>query len=89
MSPKEIVRIREALGFTQSELALLIGVHQITVSKWEREILTPTAHQVAIMEAFGKAADRDSQAGAAAVQLLTSKGVAAALHHLLGTAFEG
>ncbi len=36
MRPNEFKRHRDRLGMTQEELAKAIGVHWMTVSKWER-----------------------------------------------------
>jgi transcriptional regulator with XRE-family HTH domain len=36
MSPKEAKRIRKKLGLTQVELAKKLGLHFMTISKWER-----------------------------------------------------
>lgn len=36
MSPQQAGAIRKELGRSQEELAHLIGVHPMTVSKWER-----------------------------------------------------
>ena len=35
MTPKRIVRIREALGLTQQQLADRLGAQQPTVARWE------------------------------------------------------
>jgi DNA-binding transcriptional regulator YiaG len=35
MSPEEVKRIRKRLGLTQSKFATLIGVHVVSVKKWE------------------------------------------------------
>lgn len=88
MNPKQIVETREALGLTQAQLAQLVGVHVLTVSKWEREVLTPSSHQIALLDAFTRAARKDAGIGVEAVNLLATKGVAAALHHLLDAAIE-
>lgn len=88
MLPKKIVQTRDALGLTQAQLAQLVGVHVLTISKWEREVLTPTSHQVALLDAFARAALKNDQAGPEAVNLLATKGVAAALHHLLNSAMD-
>lgn len=36
MDGKALKRRREALGYSQSELAALLHVHNLTVSRWER-----------------------------------------------------
>lgn len=86
MTPHKIFSIRESLGMTQAQFAHLLGVHTLTVSKWEREVLEPSAHQVALIETFGKAAERKADVGQTASLLLVTKGIAAALHHLLSAA---
>ena len=48
MLPTDIVAVRHALGLTQAELAQTLDVHVLTVSKWERGILTPSARNGAI-----------------------------------------
>lgn len=47
--PAEFAKIREVLGLTQAELADEIGVHRVTVARWEsgdREIPEPVARLV-------------------------------------------
>jgi transcriptional regulator with XRE-family HTH domain len=49
VKPAELQRIREALGLTQAQLADEIGVHRVTVAKWEtgdRTIPEPVARLV-------------------------------------------
>lgn len=42
-SPKpRMLAIREKVNLSQTELAAFLGVHPITLSKWERGLLTPT-----------------------------------------------
>ena len=48
------MKAREKLGLTQAQFAWLIGVHEITVSKWERKILEPNSHQKMIISYFEK-----------------------------------
>jgi len=36
-----ITRAREARGFSQSDVALFVGVTQATVSRWESRIVAP------------------------------------------------
>ena len=38
MTPEEFKRQREAVGLTQAALAGLIGVHQVTIARWETEM---------------------------------------------------
>jgi len=35
MTPDEVHRARKALGLSQSKFAALLGVHLVTVKKWE------------------------------------------------------
>jgi DNA-binding transcriptional regulator YiaG len=35
MTPDEVRRARKALGLSQSKFAALLGVHLVTVKKWE------------------------------------------------------
>ncbi len=35
MTPTELMQLRLSLGFTQKELAAILGVHPMTVNKWE------------------------------------------------------
>ncbi len=41
MNGKEIKEKREAKGWTQQQLADMIGVHQVTVARWETDKRTP------------------------------------------------
>jgi transcriptional regulator with XRE-family HTH domain len=36
MTPREAKRLRKKLGLTQVELARKLGLHPMTISKWER-----------------------------------------------------
>lgn len=57
--PAGSVRVlRDRLGLAQRELAGLVGVHAMTVSKWERGVLAPSAHQRSILRALSAAAER-------------------------------
>lgn len=49
-----MMKARKKLRLTQAEFAWLIGVHEITVSKWERKILDPTPHQKMMISCFEK-----------------------------------
>ncbi len=50
--------LRDKLGLSQKELAELLGTHAMTVSKWERGVLKPSAHHKRLLKAFAAAADR-------------------------------
>ena len=49
-----IKKIRKLLNLSQAELGLLLGVHSMTVSKWERGILKPRPIQAACLDAYSK-----------------------------------
>lgn len=38
MTPEEFKRQREAAGLTQTQLAGMIGVHPVTIARWETEM---------------------------------------------------
>ena len=82
MSSKEIYKLRRGLGLNQDKFGQLLGIHPMTVSKWERGILTPTPYQVAMMEAFKKAA-RKEEIKKTLKNILVAAGVVAAVYLLL------
>jgi transcriptional regulator with XRE-family HTH domain len=76
------------LDVSQRQLALLLGVHELTVSKWERGKAAPTTYQQALLMAFVVAAARVKGVGGAAMVEAEVRGVAAALYVLLRAAYE-
>ena len=56
MDASEIRKLRDKLGLNQAEFAQLVGVHPITVSKWERGEAVPSAYQNALFEQFSTGA---------------------------------
>ena len=82
MSSRDIFKLRQDLGLNQDKFGQLFGIHPMTVSKWERGILTPTPYQVAIMEAFKKAA-RKEEIKRTLKNILVAAGVVAAIYLLL------
>lgn len=52
--PPSLAEIRKRLTLSQAELAELIGVHPMTVSKWERGQLKPNAWQRSLYAALGR-----------------------------------
>src|SRR5262245_5127610 len=54
---KSLKPLRLRLNLSQKQLGELLGVHVMTVSKWERGVLQPSEHQKRILRALGEAAD--------------------------------
>lgn len=85
MQAVKITSLRRSLGLSQIEFGQLFGAHFMTVSKWERGLLKPTAYQVALMNQFQATADaQKGQAQEQVKNLLIGAGVVAALVWLLG-----
>jgi putative transcriptional regulator len=90
MTGAEIKALREALDLTQVQLAQLLGVHPLTLSKWERGGPGgPTPHQLALLESFRVARAARQDIGPTVAGLLVTAGVALALFKLLEAAFGG
>lgn len=86
MNTAEIVSLRQALGLSQGEFGQLFGAHSMTVSKWERGLLLPSAYQQALMAQFRQTADKQQALAQEKVKkLLVGAGVVAALIWLLGS----
>lgn len=84
MQALQISSLRRSLGLSQVEYGQLFGAHYMTVSKWERGVLQPTAYQIALMHQFQATADaRKDQAKEEVKNLLVGAGVVAALVWLL------
>jgi transcriptional regulator with XRE-family HTH domain len=82
MQGAEIKSTRELLGLTQVQFAQLLGVHPITVSKWERDVSPPTPYQNALFLQFQLAA-RNKEITETLAGVLISMGVIVALALLL------
>src|SRR4051794_15533499 len=54
---KSLKNLRVRLNLSQKELGELLGVHVMTVSKWERGVLEPNDHQKRILRALTNAAE--------------------------------
>ena len=87
MNEIDIAKVRTALGLTQAQLAQLLGIHPLTVSKWERGQGSPNPYQQMLLVNFAKAQEQDSDIGDTVVQLLVGAGVGVALYHLLKAVF--
>jgi transcriptional regulator with XRE-family HTH domain len=86
MVSRDIAALRRALGFSQTQLAQLLGVHPLTISKWERGVLCPSDHQAALLKSFAKARRANRQVGSEAADALVAAGVIVALFLLLRAA---
>jgi len=87
MTGKQVSELRQKLGLSQAQLAQLLGVHSLTVSKWERNILVPTPHQEELLSSFAKARRAQKTIGEEVAELLLTAGVVVALYTLLEAAF--
>ncbi|MFA4971531.1 MAG: helix-turn-helix domain-containing protein [bacterium] len=87
MRPRGITRLRKALSMTEARLGQLLGVHEMTVSKWERGELSPTLWQAHMLRVFAKARDRDEMVGKRVVGYMLEQGVPFALYKMLSVAY--
>lgn len=85
METAEIHGLRENLGLNQTQFAGLMGVHPMTVSRWERGKVPPTPYQSAFLEEFKKAA-RDEKVRRTVAAVLIAAGIVAAVYLLLQAA---
>jgi molybdopterin-binding protein len=59
---KQLKSLRLRLNLSQRQLGELLGVHVMTVSKWERGVLEPSEHQKRIVRALADAAENGLRA---------------------------
>ncbi|MCH8618037.1 helix-turn-helix domain-containing protein [Undibacterium sp. TS12] len=84
MAPEDIIAIRKSIGLTQADFARLFDAHVMTISKWERGVVTPSPYQIGLMEHFRqKVSAEQARARTEVKQLLINAGVIAALIWLL------
>lgn len=57
----EIAALRRRMGYTQRRLSELLGVHTLTVSRWERGTLSPTPDRMRMLEAIEQALGQDPE----------------------------
>lgn len=88
LTPAEVRSVRQRLKFTQAQFAHLLGVHALTVSKWERGLLAPNPHQEAYIRTFGEATRKKPDIGLFAAGALVGAGITAALFLLLKAVYE-
>jgi putative transcriptional regulator len=85
MENTEVKKTREALGLNQPLFAQLMGVHPITVSKWERGATSPTPYQEAFFHQFQIAA-KDKEVHDTLKGVLIGAGAVVAILLLLNAA---
>jgi putative transcriptional regulator len=88
MVGSEVQRIRGALGLNQVQCAQLLGVHPLTISKWERGVNPVPPHYQALLESFKKARAAKESVGEDVAKLLVTAGAVMAILVLLETAFR-
>lgn len=77
--------IRNSLNLSQASFGQLLGVHAMTVSKWERGVLAPNAYQATLINNFEQAA-KSGEVKGKIEGILIGAGLAAALLLLLKAA---
>lgn len=82
MEASEIKSIRVTLGLNQVQFSQLLGVHPITISKWERGESSPSAYQATLLGHFRDGA-KDKEVRLNIESLLIGVGVGVALAWLL------
>jgi DNA-binding transcriptional regulator YiaG len=60
MKPKQIVKLREALGLTQRQLAEQLGAQQATVARWETGRNEPRGANLKLLLELEKKAKKQS-----------------------------
>ncbi len=88
LKPAEIAHIRHQLGATQSVMAALLGVHAVTICKWEKGRNRPTPWQEMMLRAFWDAAKADPDLKYEVCDALAKQGVVRTLTQVLAAAFE-
>ena len=59
--PLRLVKLRARMGWTQAEMAELLGVNQATVSRWEAGLGAPRAAAMVRIEGLEHEDDRHGQ----------------------------
>lgn len=61
MDGASVHSIRMQIGYTQRLFATLLGVHPLTVSRWECDVLVPAPNIVRLLEAIQAALQQDPE----------------------------
>lgn len=91
MEKQFITDIRKGLGLNQAEFAQLFGIHQMTISRWERGELYPTPYQQALLNEFNLASEeRKNKKNQEDIRtILLGTGIVAAILFILTLAKAG
>lgn len=57
MKASEIVMLRKRMALSQVEFSSLLGIHHLTVWKWEKGRSHPNEYQIELMRIFKKATE--------------------------------
>lgn len=61
--PASIANLRRNLSWSQVEMARILGVHSMTISKWERGVSRPSSYHNDLLIAFRRAWVEDHSIG--------------------------
>lgn len=92
MTSDDIVRLRAELKLSQQQLAAVLGVHIMTVSKWERGLLSVSGYHGGLLLCFRDAVNRRPEVADEARRTLAlaipPRAAMRALYQLLRAAFD-
>lgn len=89
MSHDLVRAARRALDLSQDLFAQLLGVHEMTVSKWERGLLEPGEWHKDLLEEMCAACSSDPSTGLRVFVALRGGSPAHALYEALHARFKG
>lgn len=87
IGPAQVLAIRQALGLSQALFGRMLGAHKMTVSRWERGTLTPSASMAAMMHVFQMAAEARPELVHETTLAAEARGVPFALWRVLSALF--
>lgn len=83
MKATELKEIRDRLGMTQSELANVLGVHSMSISKWELGKNPIPVYHASILDVFSMAVKRNPEIGEEVKVFIYSDGQVYALYKIM------
>jgi DNA-binding XRE family transcriptional regulator len=88
METTHIKILRQKLHLAQAQLAQVLGVHSITVARWESGTAKPNDYQAGMLNAFEVASHNEQVVRALGAELIT-QGAIAAVYLLLNASHGG